>query len=88
MQREMRPITPTLSPERFVTMCRCVKDDFEDRYLFCKDNPYEDCSDDLDAMEEDLDLLEGLLPYLGSESTDESIKGLIADFRRKIAEVA
>lgn len=88
MERDFRPITVTLSPERFVALCRCVKDDFETRYAYCLEQLYEDNSADLDAMEEDIDLLEGVLPHLGSESTDETIRGLIADFKRKLAEVA
>ena len=88
MEREIRSLSIRLSPEDFVTLCRCVNDDFETYYDQCKLEPYEDNSDLLDRMEADLDLLEGLLPYISSQSTTDAILLLLADFKKKIAEVA
>ena len=86
MEKDLGPIQIKLSPSRFVSMCRCVKDDFYAYYQECMDDPYADNTERLDRMEEDLDLLEGLLPYLRSQSTEDSIRLAIADFRDKIAE--
>lgn len=88
MEREINSLQIRLKPERFVAMCRCVKDDFYAYYDACSEDPYADHSEDLDRMEEDLDLLEGLLPYIRDKSTDDAIRVLLADFRSKIAEVA
>ena len=88
MEREINSIQIRLKPSQFVAMCRCVREDFEAYYGACVDEPYEDHSDDLDRMEEDLDLMEALLPCIGDKSTDDAISLLIADFRARIAEVA
>ena len=86
MERSMRPIQVTLKPERFVAMCRCVKDDFEAYCAECQEYPDEDNSRQLDRMEEDIDLLEGLLPYLRSEKTEEGIRLEIAKLKDKLKE--
>ena len=88
MEREINRIQIRIKPGQFVAMCRCVKDDFDAYYGACLDEPYEDHSEDLDRMEEDLDLLEALLPYIGDKSTSDGIQLILADFRAKIAEVA
>lgn len=87
MEKEITSLQIRLSPNRFVTMCRCVKNDFLCWYDYCREGPDEDNTEALDRMEEDIDLLEGLLPCLRSQSTDEAIQLTLADFRRKLAEV-
>ena len=88
MEREIHSVQIRLKPDQFVSMCRCVKDDFDAYYQACLDDPYEDHSADLDRMEEDLDLLEGLLPSIGDKSTDDAIRLLLAEFKAKISKVA
>ena len=88
MEKEINSIQIRLKPAQFVAMCRCVKDDFEAYYQNCLEDIYAEHSNELDRMEEDLDLLEGLLPYIMSESTVDAIKLLIAEFEGKISEVA
>ena len=86
MEREIASVQIRLKPDQFVSMCRCVKDDFYAYYDACMDDPYADNTERLDRMEEDLSLLEGLLPYLRSQSTEDAIRLAISDFRDKIAE--
>lgn len=88
MEREMRSVEIRLSPECFAAACRCAKDDFEAYYQACLADPFEDHSDDLDRMEEDLALIQALLPAISNEETEFEIKKLISSFRSKIAEVA
>ena len=88
MEREINRVILKLKPEAFATLCRCVADDFEAYYQNCGEDPYADHTDDLDRMEADLDLLQDLLPSIASKSTDDMIELIVADFKRKIAEVA
>lgn len=88
MEREILSVQIRLKPSQFVAMCRCVKDDFDAYYAECMDDPYGDNSDRLDRMEEDLDLLEGLLPYIRDKSTDDAIQLLISQFKDKLAEAS
>lgn len=88
MERDPRPVDVRLMPDIFISICRCVKDDFEERYQACLEEPFEDHSIELDRMEEDLDAMRALLPAIASETTEIEIKKLIAEFEDKIAEVA
>lgn len=76
-----------LSKGQANAMLRCVADDFLSYYHACQDDPYADNSDNLDRMEEDLDLLEGLLPQMSNTiEGNDAAAIVIADFKRKLAE--
>lgn len=86
MEKEISALLIRFTPERFVVLCRCVKDDFEAWAQSCEDDPYEDHSEALDRMEEDIDLLASLLPHIRSRETEEAIEVTLAGFRRKLEE--
>ena len=88
MERDLGKLTITLSPSQFADLCRCVKDDFEAYYAQCQEEPFEDHSEELDRMEEDLSLIQAALPAIESDKTEFAIQQIIADFKAKIREVA
>lgn len=87
MEKEARAVDVRLKPEAFVTVCRCIKDDFEAWYQACLEDPFADNSANLDRMEEDLEAMKALLPAVSSETTDIEIRKILAEFADKIAEV-
>ena len=88
MEREIRSLSIRFSGAQFVSLSRCVIDDFEAYYQQCLDDPYADHSDELDRMEEDIDLLSATLPAIASEETEFEIRKTLADFKGKVAEIA